>query len=749
VITQESSADGHRRRQYRFGEFVLDLETGFLRRNGQDVPLRPKSFEVLTYLVVHHGRLVPKNELVEAVWPDTAVTDNSLSQCLFEIRRALEDDAQTAIRTVARRGYVFDMAVSMVFGGRRAMDGELESSHSPALESRALATDGQDMPTSGGRRAARLTWPVIAAAVLASLAGAIAELALRSARSTTANSEPPVQLTNFNDSAVEPSLSHDGRVLAFIRNGNFGTIAAPRGQVYVKVLPNGAPLQLTHDSGTKGYPIFSPDDSRIVYTTLMPGLSWESTQIPVLGGPPQRFLPNASGVFWLDDRRLVYSTIMSGIHMGIASSTESRSEYREIYFPNRENGMAHRSSASPDGKSLLVVEMKAGTWLPCRLMPVDGSSVGRPVSPPDAQCTTATWSPDGHWMYFSSNAGGAFHIWRQRYPDGMPEQITFGPTEEEGTAITADGKYLITSMGLQQSSVWLHDAGGERKLTDEGYVTQPTMSPADGRMFYLVRTSLSRGQTTGELWSVNVNSGNRQRVLPGVLIANYSLSHDGRTVVFSASGSEAGDGIWIADLERRTPPRRLFPGTELRAFFGAPGEIVYTGEDSHLYRMKEDGTGIEMISPDPVAYLSTVSPDGRWAVVIRPQNPNGVGTTSLALMSLGGEKSFDVCNDDCSVGPRSFLIVPPFAWNTEGTRLFVNLVHFGQGTARTVVLPYKSDVSPAALWPKGLRLEKDVMANPGANVINASNTFPASEAGTYLSWRGSTQSNLYRVRIPE
>lgn len=733
MITQESSADAHRRRQYRFGEFVLDLDNGFLRRNGQDVPLRPKSFEVLTYLVVHQGRLVAKNELVEAVWPDTAVTDNSLSQCLFEIRRALEDDAQSAIRTVARRGYVFDMPVSMVFGGRSTIDD---------------ADRGEATVTTSERPAARSRRWIVGGIAVLSLAGVIAVLAVRGARSTTGSFEPPVQLTDFNDSAVEPALSHDGRVLAFIRNGNFGTIAAPRGQVYVKVLPNGAPVQLTHDSGTKGYPIFSPDDSRIVYTTLAAGLSWESAQIPVLGGTPQRFLPNASGVFWLDDRRLMYSTIMSGIHMGIASSTESRSDYREIYFPDRENGMAHRSAASPDGKSLLVVEMKAGTWLPCRLMPVDGSSVGRPVSPADAQCTTAGWSPDGRWMYFSSNAGGAFHIWRQRYPDGMPEQITFGPTEQEGTAITADGKYLITSMGLQQSSVWLTDAAGERKLTDEGYVARPAMSPADNRMFYLVRTKLSRGQTSGELWSVDVNSGNRERVLPGVMIANYSLSGDGRSVVFTSSGNETGDGIWIADVARRTPPRRLFRGSELRAFFGAPGEIIYAGEDSHLYRMKEDGSGIEMISPDPVADLSMVSPDGRWAVVIRPQNPNGVGTTSLAFMSLHGEKSFDVCNDDCSVGPRSFLIAPPFAWNTEGTQLFVNLAYFGQGTPRTVVLPYKSDAAPALLWPKGLRFEKDVMANPGAKVINAQNTFPASDAA-YLAWRGSTQSNLYRLRIPE
>src|SRR6185295_19611150 len=167
------------------------------------------------------------------------------------------------------------------------------------------------------------------------------------------------------------------------------------------------------------------------------------------------FLPNASGLVWLDEQQVMYSEIMSGVHMGIVTSTESRTRHREIYLPPLEGGMAHRSARSPDGKSLLLVEMDGGSWLPCRLMPFDGSSTGRPVGPLEAQCTTAAWSPDGRWMYFSSNAVDGFHIWRQRYPDGVPEQITFGPTEQEGTAITSDGKYLITSMGLQQADIWL------------------------------------------------------------------------------------------------------------------------------------------------------------------------------------------------------------------------------------------------------------------------------------------------------
>jgi DNA-binding winged helix-turn-helix (wHTH) protein len=113
MATHISVSGEESRRQYRFSCFLLDLDSGFLRRDGQEVPLRPKSFEVLTHLVLRHGKLVSRDDLVEAVWPNAAVTDNSLAQCLFEIRRALEDDRQTIVRTVARRGYVFDASVSV------------------------------------------------------------------------------------------------------------------------------------------------------------------------------------------------------------------------------------------------------------------------------------------------------------------------------------------------------------------------------------------------------------------------------------------------------------------------------------------------------------------------------------------------------------------------------------------------------------------------------------------------------------
>ena len=95
-----------------FADFTLDLTRGCLQRGKDEIKLRPKSFEVLKYLVENNGRLIAKNELIQAVWLDTAVTDDSLVQCLKDIRHALRDEAQQIIKTVHGRGYIFDKEVS-------------------------------------------------------------------------------------------------------------------------------------------------------------------------------------------------------------------------------------------------------------------------------------------------------------------------------------------------------------------------------------------------------------------------------------------------------------------------------------------------------------------------------------------------------------------------------------------------------------------------------------------------------------
>src|SRR4030095_12226052 len=94
------------------GKFTLDLRRGCLRAGDREVELRPKSFEVLRYLVENAGRLVPKDEIIKAIWPKVTVTDESLTRCVSDIRLVLEDADQSMIKTMPRRGYVFSAPVS-------------------------------------------------------------------------------------------------------------------------------------------------------------------------------------------------------------------------------------------------------------------------------------------------------------------------------------------------------------------------------------------------------------------------------------------------------------------------------------------------------------------------------------------------------------------------------------------------------------------------------------------------------------
>jgi TolB-like protein/Tfp pilus assembly protein PilF len=96
-------------RIFSFDDFTLDLTRGrLLGPGGAELKLRPKSFEVLLHLVENSRRLISKDELMAAIWRNTAVTDDSLVQCLIEVRRALGDSVQRMIRTVPRRGYIFE-----------------------------------------------------------------------------------------------------------------------------------------------------------------------------------------------------------------------------------------------------------------------------------------------------------------------------------------------------------------------------------------------------------------------------------------------------------------------------------------------------------------------------------------------------------------------------------------------------------------------------------------------------------------
>lgn len=105
-MTEESA---HKSEVYRFGDCVLDADRRELTLAGNPVTTQPKAFELLLYLVRNRGRAVDKDELQDALWPRSIVTETALTRCVMKARRAVGDDAdkQTVIKTVHGHGYRF------------------------------------------------------------------------------------------------------------------------------------------------------------------------------------------------------------------------------------------------------------------------------------------------------------------------------------------------------------------------------------------------------------------------------------------------------------------------------------------------------------------------------------------------------------------------------------------------------------------------------------------------------------------
>ena len=98
----------------RFGAFILDPARGAVLRDGVEVELRSQSFAVLSHLASNPGRLVSKDELLDAIWGDAGGTPDSLVQCITEIRKALGDADHRIIKTVRGKGYRFVAEISPV-----------------------------------------------------------------------------------------------------------------------------------------------------------------------------------------------------------------------------------------------------------------------------------------------------------------------------------------------------------------------------------------------------------------------------------------------------------------------------------------------------------------------------------------------------------------------------------------------------------------------------------------------------------
>lgn len=198
-------------RQVRFDRFRFDLETGRLWAGTQEVRLTPKSAAVMTLLIAHGGEPVTKENLFASVWPDTAVSDDALTTCIAELRRALEDDARQPrfIETRHRRGYRFAAPLSP------AEEDAAPAPDQPAAG--AVSAPAPASPTGLGQRRARWILGVTAGTLVVLLFAFVPALRRSASPRVPIRSLAVLPLANLTGDPAQEYFS-DGMTDALITN---------------------------------------------------------------------------------------------------------------------------------------------------------------------------------------------------------------------------------------------------------------------------------------------------------------------------------------------------------------------------------------------------------------------------------------------------------------------------------------------------------------------------------------------------
>jgi dipeptidyl aminopeptidase/acylaminoacyl peptidase len=348
-------------------------------------------------------------------------------------------------------------------------------------------------------------------------------------------------------------------------------------------------------------------------------------------------------------------------------------------------------------------------------------------------------------MYFGVEVEGKHHLWRQRFPAGEPEQITSGPTEEDGVAASPDGRSLITSIGMRQSAIWIHDAGGERPLSSEGHVpsvmasglfgTLPTFSRDGKSLFYL--RSESAGSAV-ELWRADLGSDKSEPVLRGLSILEYDISSDGKEVVFSSQPPGRPSQLWLAALNGRSPARMISASGEDSPHFGPDGQILYRlseGNTHYLAQMKRDGSGRSKVVPYAVGNIGFMSADRRWITTVS-NTTAGVGAGTLAIPVAGG-------------APRRICSGCVVIWAPDGRYLYLSVQagsRTSPGKTRLVPLP-PGEMLPKSTNPLGMVGLDDPAAFPGSRLIDGYGISPGPDPAVFAYVKTTVHRNLFRIPL--
>jgi serine/threonine protein kinase/Tol biopolymer transport system component len=493
-----------------------------------------------------------------------------------------------------------------------------------------LGMPASNVPT---RSSVRLAWTVAIVALLSAAGLVWAVLASSWVPTRTASTMRFISVTNLAGVESQPTLSPDGRSVAFVSN------RTGRWDLYVALVSGGNLVRITDDPNVETRPQWSPDGARLVYARLNENGTTDLWNVPASGGRPRRIVVNAATPAWSHDGRSIAYRSEGAIWVSDAEGANPRAvtQPEKMIIRHTQPAFSHDGMSivfvrqlSAQRGELVIVDLRTGTR---RDLTRDGALALSPV-----------WSPDDRFIYFTSSRGGTLSTWRISVTSGDPEPITAGQEDNEDIALSVDGRRLAfsssrTNIGLAEMSLEPASLGRLTWLTAESArgETAPRYSPDGQRIAYFTnRNSLERDT----LWVMDADGQNATRILEdGRFNIHPRWTPDGQTLLF-ASRADASAAELRFDL-RRLPASGGVPQVlPMKPFNSTWGDVGTDGR--FLYRTASREAEIydprtNERQPLPNVFGETWwMPDGRSFVVVAPTSNQ---TTGLALTPAGPRPS--------------------------------------------------------------------------------------------------------------
>ena len=622
---------------YEFDEFRVDPHRQALLRGDEPVPLTPKVFEMLTAFLERPGELLPKEELMERLWPDTFVEEANLAQNVAVLRKALGDNPKTPryIATVAGRGYRF---VADVRHAEKKGDGDQEAQ----LERPPKAAAQAAAPDNGMSSGIKIVAAVIGFAILAA---AVWLLVREFSTAPSVEVARTSQITAWSGLDFYPVISPDGRMLAFCsdRTGSL--------EIFTRQMLQGAKeVQVTNDGAQNCQPSFSPDGSQIAYAShgKRPGIY----VIPANGGTVRQLSIFGTRPSWSPDRTKIafqsdpLTDLGSNVRNAMPSSTlwlvsANGGDPWQLTRPNEPPGGHGAPSWSPDGKRIVF---DVNDWAASELWTVsveDGKVT--PVEVSAQSESDAIFAPDGRSIFFVAQTGTALHNVAIS-ADGKAAAEPVKVLDASGTRVRQismdrEGKRIVYATLSTASNVWMTPVNGERAepvpLTKHAHTRTvlPAFSPDGKRIAY---QSFKTG-SLAHLWIMNAD-GSEQRQLSSRPAFNAAWSTDSSTVWF-ISPEPAGTSYWSVNADTGLERRLLdFDEVEVYGARSAPdgSQVIFNSKRDgklNIWTMSLSGGEPRQLTFDPeFAGFPAWSPDSRWIAVQIKRGDN----THVGIIPAGG-----------------------------------------------------------------------------------------------------------------